>query len=33
MLGLDARRHAPRREEVGVQEHAAGQVRHPQDVG
>ena len=33
MLGRDARRQAPRREEVGVQKHAAGQVRHPQDVG
>ena len=33
MLGRDARRDAPRREEVGVQEHAAGQMRHPQDVG
>ena len=33
MLGRDARRHAPRREEIGVQEHAAGQMRHPQDVG
>ncbi len=32
MLGRDARRDAPRREEVGVQEHAAGQMRHPQDV-
>jgi len=33
MLGRDARRHAPRREELGVQEHAAGQMHHPQDVG
>ena len=33
MLGRDARRDAPRREELGVQEHAAGQMRHPQDVG
>ena len=33
MLGRDARRHAPRREEVGVQEHAAGQMRHSQDIG
>jgi hypothetical protein len=33
MLGRDARRYAPRREELGVQEHAAGQMRHPQDVG
>ena len=33
MLGRDARRDAPRREEIGVQEHAAGQMRHPQDVG
>src|SRR5258706_46841 len=32
MLGRDARRHAPRGEEIGVQEHAAGQMRHPQDV-
>src|SRR6266567_988604 len=31
MLGPDARRNAPRREELGVQEHAAGQMRHPQD--
>ena len=33
MLGRDARRHAPRREEIGVQKHAAGQMRHPQDIG
>ena len=33
MLWRDARRHAPRREEVGVQEYAAGQMRHSQDVG
>jgi len=33
MLGRDPRRDAPRREELGVQEHAAGQMRHPQDVG
>jgi hypothetical protein len=33
MLGRDARRYAPRREELGMQEHAAGQMRHPQDVG
>ena len=33
MLGPDAHRHAPRREEVGVQEYAAGQMRHPQDIG
>ena len=29
MLRRDARRQAPRREEIGVQEHAAGQMRHP----
>ena len=33
MLRPDARRDAPRREELGMQEHAAGQMRHPQDVG
>ena len=33
MFGRDARRDAPWREEIGVQEHAAGQMRHPQDVG
>ena len=33
MLGAEARRNAPRREELGVQEHPAGQLRHPQDVG
>jgi hypothetical protein len=33
MLGREARRNAPRRKEVGAQEHAAGQVRHPQDIG
>ena len=33
MLGRDSRRDAPRRKELGVQEHAAGQMRHPQDVG
>jgi hypothetical protein len=33
MLGRDARRYAPRRKEIGVQEHAAGQMRHPQDIG
>ena len=33
MLWRDARRDAPRREEIGVQEHAAGQMRHSQDVG
>jgi len=33
VLGRDARRYAPRREELGVQEHATGQMRHPQDVG
>ena len=32
MLARDARRNAPRLEEIGVQEHAAGQMRHPQDV-
>ena len=33
MLRPDARRDAPRREKLSVQEHAAGQMRHPQDVG
>jgi len=33
MLRRDARRNAPRREELGMQEHAAGQMCHPQDVG
>ena len=33
MLGRDARRNAPWREELGVQENAAGQMRDPQDVG
>ncbi len=33
MLARNARGDAPRREEIGVQEHAAGQMRHPQDVG
>jgi hypothetical protein len=33
MLGPDARRDAPRREELGVQKYAAGQMHHPQDVG
>jgi hypothetical protein len=33
MLGRDLRSHAPRREELGVQEHTAGQVRHSQDIG
>jgi hypothetical protein len=33
MLGRNARRYAPRREELGVQEHTAGQMRHLQDVG
>jgi hypothetical protein len=33
MLRRDARRYAPRREELGVQEHAASQMGHPQDVG
>jgi hypothetical protein len=32
MLGRDARRQAPWSEEIRVQEHAAGQVRHLQDV-
>ena len=29
----DAGGHAPRREEIGVQEHAAGQMRHSQNIG
>jgi hypothetical protein len=29
MLGPDTGRDAPRREEIGVQEYTAGQVRHP----
>src|ERR1700720_305726 len=33
MFWPDAGGHTPRREELGVQEHAAGQMRHPQDVG
>lgn len=33
VLGRQPCRHAPRREEIGTQEHATGQVRHPQDVG
>jgi hypothetical protein len=33
MLGPDMFRYAPRREEVGVQEYTAGQMRHPQDLG
>jgi hypothetical protein len=33
MLGPDMGRYAPRREEVGVQEYTAGQMRHPQDLG
>ena len=33
MFGRHARRHAPRREKIGVKEHAAGQMRYPQDVG
>jgi len=33
VLGRNARRYAPRREELGVQEHTAGQMRHLQDVG
>jgi hypothetical protein len=33
MLRRDARRNAPGREEFSVQEHAAGQMHHPQDVG
>jgi hypothetical protein len=32
MLAWNARGDAPRRKEIGVQEHAAGQTRHPQDV-
>jgi hypothetical protein len=33
LLRGDARRHAPRCEEVGVQKRTTGQMRHPQDVG
>ena len=33
MLGPDTGRHAPRREEIGVQEYPAGQMGHPQDIG
>jgi hypothetical protein len=33
MLRREARRDAPRREGLGVQKHAAGQMRHLQDVG
>jgi hypothetical protein len=33
MLRRNARRYAPRREKLGVQKHAAGQMRHPQDIG
>jgi hypothetical protein len=33
VLGRDAGRDTPRREELGVQENAACQMRHPQDVG
>jgi len=33
MLGRDTRGHAPGGKEIGVQEHAAGQMRHPQNVG
>ena len=33
MFARDARRNTPRLEEIGMQEHAAGQMRHPQDVG
>src|SRR5262249_27072965 len=33
MLRRDPRRHAPWREEIGVQKYTAGQMRHPQDVG
>ena len=29
----DAGGHTPRREEIGVQEHAAGQMRHSQNIG
>ena len=32
MLARNTRRDAPRLEEVGMQEYAAGQMRHPQDV-
>ena len=32
VLGPHARRHAPGREELGVQEHAAREMGHPQDV-
>jgi hypothetical protein len=32
-LGRNASSDAPRREELGVQENPAGQMRHPQDVG
>jgi hypothetical protein len=32
VLARNARGHAPRGKEIGVQEHAAGQMRHPQDV-
>ena len=33
MFWRNAGGHAPRREELGVQEHAAGQMRHPQHIG
>ena len=33
VLRRDARSDAPRREELGVQEHAARQMSDPQDVG
>jgi len=32
VLARNARREAPWGEEVGVQEYAAGQLRHPQDI-
>ena len=32
MLVRNVRGDAPRGEEIGVQEHAAGQMRHPQDI-
>jgi hypothetical protein len=33
MLGRDACSYAPRREELRVQEHAAGYTRNSQDIG
>ena len=33
MLARNARGDAPGRKEIGVQKHAAGQMRHPQDIG